>query len=482
MKISRRTFVAGGAAALAAPAMLRSVAYAQGDGTADVIVLGAGLSGLSTAALLEEQGLRVTVIEGRNRIGGRLYTRRELPGYPEFGGNSAAPGYGRWLAYASKCKLPLDNVAPHQMKNADQVLVIDGKIVKREDWPNHPRNPFKGTDRATMPWAYAGRAFSQVNPLHNYPDWIDPANKGFDLSVNDYLLSKGFDQATIDLAFDAVPNYGDTSHDVSTLMLAFIDAWTKAQIAAANIPASYAIRGGNQQLPEAMAKLLKGPVRLGQRVVAIDTSDTGATVTLESGEKVRAKAVVSSLPFSSLRNVHVSPGFTGVQHEAIQQLGYQNITLMVLVPKKPFWKEDGMGASMWTDGPAGWLNAQRFGKTTDDVTGFLVYGRGRLGLQWDRMGHKAAGEMVVKTVESFRPAAKGNLTVAAVHSWTQDPWNCGDWAIFRPGQVSRFIPAMSQPHQRLFLCGEHTGIANRGMESALESAERVSIEVLNTLE
>lgn len=482
MKMSRRTFVAGSAAALASQAMFRSVAYAQGDGTPDVIVLGAGLSGLSTALMLEEQGLRVVVIEGRKRIGGRLYTRRELPGYPEFGGNSAAPGYGRWLAYAHKCNLPLDNIAPRFAKNADQLLVIDGKIVKREDWPNHPRNPFKGAERAIMPWAYAGRAFAQVNPIHNYPDWIDPKYKALDVSVNEFLLSKGYDQATIDLAWDAVPNYGDTSHDVSTLMIGFIDAWTKAQIAAANIPASYAVRGGNQQLPEAMAKLLKGPVRLGQRVLAIETSDTGASVTLESGEKVRAKAVVSSLPFSALRTVKIMPGLTGVQHEAVNQLGYQNITMMVLVPKKPFWKEDGLGVSMWTDGPAGWLSAQRFGKTDDDVTGFLVYGRGHLGLQWDRMGPKAAGELVVKTVESFRPAAKGALTVGAVHSWTQDPWNCGDWAIFKPGQVSRFLPAMSQPHGRLFFCGEHTAIANRGMEAALESAERVAIEALNVLE
>jgi monoamine oxidase len=482
VKISRRAFIGAGAATLAAPAFLRNVAYAQGDGSPDVIVLGAGLSGLSTAQMLEEQGLRVMVVEGRNRVGGRLYTRYDLPGYPEFGGNSAAPGYGRWLSYAHKCNLTLDNVAPRAMKNADQLLVLDGKIVKREDWPNHPRNPFKGKDRATMPWAYAGRAFTQVNPLKGYPDWIDPANKALDVSVNDFLLSKGFDQATIDLAWDAVPNYGDTSHDVSTLMLAFIDAWTRAQIAASNVPASFAVRGGNMKLTEGMAKLLKGPVRLGQRVVGIETSDAGASVTLESGEKIRAKAVVSSLPYSSLRNVRIAPGLTGVQHEAVQQLGYQNITLMVLTSKKPFWQEDGMGASMWTDGPAGWVNAQRFGKTDDEVTGFLVYGRGHLGLRWDRMGHKAAGEMVVKTIENFRPSAKGKLTVAAVHSWTMDPWNCGDWAIFKPGQVSRFLPAMSQPHGRLFFCGEHTAIANRGMEAALESAERVAIEVLGAVE
>jgi monoamine oxidase len=43
------------------------------------------------------------------------------------------------------------------------------------------------------------------------------------------------------------------------------------------------------------------------------------------------------------------------------------------------------------------------------------------------------------------------------------------------------VPVMAKPHHRLYFCGEHTGVANRGMESAMESAERVAVEVLTTL-
>ncbi len=52
------------------------------DTEADVIVIGAGLSGLESALTLEENGLRVTVLEGRRRIGGRLYSLFDLPGQP----------------------------------------------------------------------------------------------------------------------------------------------------------------------------------------------------------------------------------------------------------------------------------------------------------------------------------------------------------------------------------------------------------------
>jgi monoamine oxidase len=60
------------------------------DTEADFIVIGAGLSGLESARTLEENGLRVTVLEGRQRIGGRLYTLLDLPGQPEVGGNTVS--------------------------------------------------------------------------------------------------------------------------------------------------------------------------------------------------------------------------------------------------------------------------------------------------------------------------------------------------------------------------------------------------------
>jgi monoamine oxidase len=47
--------------------------------------------------------------------------------------------------------------------------------------------------------------------------------------------------------------------------------------------------------------------------------------------------------------------------------------------------------------------------------------------------------------------------------------------------VAEFAAVMAQPHGRMFFCGEHTAIAARGMEAALESAERVSLEVLQRL-
>jgi monoamine oxidase len=79
----------------------------------------------------------------------------------------------------------------------------------------------------------------------------------------------------------------------------------------------------------------------------------------------------------------------------------------------------------------------------------------------------------------MRPAAKDQLEAKTYFSWKTQPFNLGDWAYFKPGQISRFALGMAAPAGRIHFCGEHTAVANRGMEGALESSERVALEVLS---
>jgi monoamine oxidase len=60
-----------------------------------------------------------------------------------------------------------------------------------------------------------------------------------------------------------------------------------------------------------------------------------------------------------------------------------------------------------------------------------------------------------------------------------EPFNAGDWAYFGPGQVTAFARTMAAPAGRVHFCGEHTATANRGLEGALESSERVALEILS---
>ena len=98
-----------------------------------------------------------------------------------------------------------------------------------------------------------------------------------------------------------------------------------------------------------------------------------------------------------------------------------------------------------------------------------------------RLPPKDAVSLVQREIERMRPAAKGALEGGVIHSWATDPFSGGDWAVYGPGQIRAFARELADPRGRLFFCGEHTAMGSRGMEGAMESAERVSLEVLGAV-
>lgn len=293
--------------------------------------------------------------------------------------------------------------------------------------------------------------------------------------MHDFLAGQGLNEAAIKLVFDTAPYYGTTSRDAASLTYAFNDGWIKAQATAGK--GSFAVRGGNQKLPMAMRGLLKGDVLLNKAVAAIHSDATGVTVICRDGSRHRARRVVSSLPFAALRHITIEPRLTGPQAQAVASLPYQPLSIAFLRVTAPFWGSDPV--SMWTDGPLGAVLAQRYGTTDDEVTGLAVFARGQLAQRWDAMGKASALAMIVAELERLRPAAQGKVIGAALHSWALEPFNGGDWAYFHSGQISAFAATMALPAGRLHFCGEHTATANRGIEAALESSERVALEILS---
>lgn len=475
MMISRRDFMIASGALMTAGAAA-CPARAAVDRDPDVIVIGAGLSGLGTALALEGAGLRVCVLEGRDRVGGRLHTLDDVPGRPEAGGNSVAAAYGRVIAAGKRYGVELDEIAMRAFGGGPPGLYIDGAAVAPDAWAQHPRNPFAGAAKVLPPGAWADALLKRNMPFRDPGGWWAPENAKYDISVHDFLTSLGASDPAIQLGFDTNISYGTTAHDVSLLMLASVEQW---QLVNRNAGERFigAFRGGNQRLPEAMARQLKGDLLKGRRVVAISTRTDGADVHCDDGSRHRAKAVICSMPFATLRHVAIDPLPPVAQNAAIRTIGYVPITQVHVVPKRKFWESDGRNPSMWTDGIAGTVFAQRFGPDPAEVMSLTCWARGLNAQYLDRLGPETAGRAVVAELERLRPAAKGALEVAKVRSWATDPFSAGVWSYYRPGQVKAFATELAKPHQRLFFCGEHTALGSRGMEAALESAERAAVEV-----
>lgn len=487
MSLNRRQFTARLAAGAALPAITagaRAQAAAAGTRsptpqTVDVLVIGAGLSGLQSALLLEELGAQVQVIEARHRVGGRVYTLSDRPGFPEVGGNGFAAGYGRVLDRAKSLQLPLLDTAPLRVKYPKMELVLGAEILSREAWTAASANPLPADARARFPWEFGGAYIARNNPLQSADGWLDAAHADLDLSLHDWLAARGLDERVIRLCWSTNPYFGSSAFDVSALQTLFNDAWIKAVTQGSS--AALSIDGGNYRLPAAMARKLKREVRLDQEVVALRDDSSMVTVDCRDGTRYRAKQVICSLPFSVLRHVAIDPVLPAAQAEAVNNLPYMQNTLIFFTPKRRFWEEDGLSPTMWTDGIAGTIAAQRFGRNPDNVTAIVANPRGQMALWIDRLPPDEAIRLVRLEIERLRPAARGALAGGWIHSWGRDPFAAGDWAVFGPGQIRRFARGMSAPHGRIHFCGEHTARANRGMEGAMESAERAALEVSETL-
>lgn len=475
--ITRREMLQGTAAASLA---LAGPGLARAQSRSDVVVIGAGLSGLHTALMLEDEGLDVQVIEARMRAGGRLKTLYDVPGNPEAGGSSFGSGYARLFDAAARYGVEIQ--ANRQSYLRGMELVIDDKVVPMKDWPNHPKNPLPVEHREDAPWQYYMRFMKEHVPLPQSSAWLDPQFAHLDIAFDDWMLGEGATPEVIDLCCNHKWEYNNSTHDASALIVMMEFLWGRTVFFKDGVRSSYTMKGGNQRLPEAMTELLKKEVHYGKEVVGMRTGDDTAEVHCADGTVYRADRVVCSIPLPVLRRIKVEPYFTGVQRKAIWSVPRQLVTQVHLVPTAPYWESDGFKPAMFiTDAPVGLFMLNLSEDDPNEVASMMALMMGNKAERLDQMDQESATKLVVSTIEKIRPAAKGKLEVAGYKSWFRDPFASGDFTNFGPGQVTRFAGHMNAPHGRIHLCGDATALSNRGMEGALESSERVAIEIFSVI-
>jgi len=446
----------------------------------DVIVIGAGLSGLHAAATLEAVGLRVLVLEAQNRVGGRIHSMRQPGGTAEAGGTYIGAGYARVIGAAERHGVELMDVTPILEFFREQDLALDGEIIRQRDWATHRANDFPTADKQHLPWNYHRVLTMRENPLREPSDWLSPEHAALDVSAHDWLRGLGLSERAIELAYGLNVSFGRDAHDVSALLLLFRGAFSKAQRALAPSESlGFTAREGVQRIPEAMAAALEGGVELEHAVTGIALEKDRAVVACSNGRRFSARHVIAAVPPPVLRAIEVEPKLPAAQAEAIATLPSQPLTQVYLAPRSRFWESDGYAASLFTDTRAGMLAAARNRNDPTEVTSLTAWITGDNAAALDRLPSKAdAGRAVIAAVETLRPSAKGQLELIGLHSWGADPFARGAWAYFRPGEVTRFAAVLGEPHGRLHFCGEHLATTSRGMEGAMESAEEAAAAIL----
>jgi len=445
----------------------------------DVVVIGAGLSGLAAALHLEAHGADVQVVEAQERVGGRVHSMRRLGHRQEAGGAYIGAGYRRVIGATEGLGIDLVDVTPMLAFFREQELALDGVLIRQSEWPDHPRNPFPREDRELMPWTCQRVLAVRENPLSSPGEWLDPRFAEHDVSVHEWLASLGFGESAIRLGYGMNPSFGDDARGVSALLGFFRAAFSVAQRRhAPEGVLGYTARDGVQRIPEAMARALRRAIHLGRTVTAIACRKRGAEVHCAGGETYSARHVVCSLPFGVLRGIKVDPPFAGRQAEAVAGLESQPVTQVYFAHRSSFWERDGYRPSMFTDGLAGMVAASRNGEDPAEVTSFTAWVMGRNARRLDSLPEAEAGRLVREAIEAARPAARGELEFLGLKAWGRDPFARGGWAWFRPGEINRFASEMGRPHGPIRLCGEHLARTARGMEGAMESGVRAAQDIL----
>ena len=464
--MSRRRFLAGAAAAAAMAALPTAIRAQQRR----VAIAGAGLSGLHAALMLQQAGFEVIVIEGRDRVGGRILTLDQVPGRPEAGGSQIASNYRRLLAAAEGVGV---EITPPEARLAFPTsYLINGRPETRRGWSESPENPFPEELRAITPDRLTSYLLREP-PFRQNSDWHSAGMSQFDVSASDWFREQGLNDAGLAL-LGANNSYGNTLAGTSLLSLYRVVAGF--QRGAAEGASLLQVEGGNMRLPEAMAARLAQPVRLGETVDRVENTGGGVVVRCASGLAIDADAAILTLPVPALRQIEFSPALPARQREALDAVVFNKVTQAYLQASGDDWEACGIPGSIWSNAEFGRLFARREAATGNALVTVWINGDGCD--RYDALPEAEAGELILEDIFRVYPDARGKLNLRGLVRWGADPFSQGSWPAWAPGQIGRYYEALRQPANGVHFAGEHTASEFSGMEGAFESGERAAGEVM----
>jgi monoamine oxidase len=481
--ITRRQLL-GGAAAAGGLALVRPfTAWAQpgADPGHRVVVIGAGIAGLTAAYRLRQAGVDVTVFEAQKRVGGRMFSQRDfLPGQVvELGGELIDTQHWHIRSLAEELEIELDD------------FVSDGWDVHRDLWFFDGRKlTEKEVVEAFVP--ISDRILADLAELGGDVSYATPnGGEALDrMSIAEWLERAGVEgwmRKLLDVAYTA--EVGLEAGEQSALnFLTFIDPNPLPFRIFGDSDERFHVRGGNDRITTTLAERLGDRIVTESRLEAVRKAADGSLVcTVHRGEasrEVSAGAVVLALPFTLLRevNLHESLGLPLAKREAIAKLGYGTNSKLMVGFRERLWRRQGSNGSTLTDLPCQitWETS----RLQPGATGILTnFSGGRHGLEVGNGTTEEQALALLPQLEKIYPGiAKTYAGRAERFAWPTFPWTRGSYTCYRPGQWTDFGGVEGEPVGNLFFAGEHCSAVAQGfMEGGCETGEKAARDVLCAL-
>jgi monoamine oxidase len=449
-----------------------------------VVIVGAGLAGLTAAYRLHQAGVPCRVFEARDRVGGRCWSARGLASglVGEHGGEFIDTRHVHLRRLAEELGLGLDDLWAAWPPDATWLSYVDGELVR-------PAPLFAEMDVAIgdlLELAATGSYF----PGEAAPDLVALDEQ---TEADWYERNVGStDSPTYRLW--AVNQSGWYGLDPDALSAANLIDFYATETPGAD--ERYTVHGGNDQVPaRLLEELPEGTVTLDAPMEAIRARGDGTTE-LAFGSvagPVVADRVILTMPFTALRNVDLSAsGFSAIKLRAIRELGMGTNAKVLVALDRPVPGAFGDWSGGLQRGDAPMFGTWESGSTDSagsDRAGLLtVYTGGRVGAGYpvDEPHAEAPASTVRDTLAAIDDAVPGVADTYAgaawLDAWAFDPWVGGSYAAFTPGQVTSFWGLTGAAEGSVHFAGEHTSTFSQGyLNGGVESGSRAAAEVLSAL-
>jgi monoamine oxidase len=444
-----------------------------------VIIVGAGMAGLVAAYELKRAGHEPLIIEGQQRVGGRVLTLRQpfTEGqYAEVGAMRIPRAHDLTLEYIAKFGLPTNDFT---MDNPNAYCFIGGRRLRISQANADPgllgfeTTPRERSHTAGSLWMDAIEPLLRMLRTDGPTAWDEIVSIYDQYSTREYLEARGWSEAAIEM-------YGLVANQEAVMNSSFLEVFRED---AGNYYTNMLeIQGGTDRLPYAFLPELSQNIRFGAKMIALNQSPDDVTVfyqTAAGREQVTADYAIIAVPFPVLRHVEVLKPFSRAKQRAIRQLHYDASAKILFQCRRRFWEEDDgiFGGGTITDLPIRNLFYPDHGRETGRGVILASYTWSEDAQRWGSLSPSDRIAQALNDVAQIHPQVLREFEVGASWMWHDDEFAGGAFALFDPGQHRLLHDQIVAPEGRIHFAGEHASLYHAWIQGAIESGLREAIAI-----
>jgi monoamine oxidase len=465
------------------------------DGAKRVTIIGAGIAGLVAAYELEQLGHHVEVLEGSQRIGGRIYTHRfgSGPAAPliELGAMRIPTKHRNTMRYIDKLGLT-DTVRDfstlfaeggnYYTTSAGHLRVRQAAKMMVEDLRRGlPDKSYSDDTFLFGAWLMAmGNAIAPAEFRKSLRDefgleLLDLVDR---VDLTPFIRDSARGNIDLHAFFAAYPEVRSSHHG---RLNRFID-----DILSETSPELVRLEGGMDQLVRRLAERIRGSIMCGREVVRLDIREDDVLVNIRESDRIvtkRCDYVLCTIPFSILRRLRMT-GLSEAKMDVIHKVKYWSATKVALHCKEAFWERDGIsGGASFCGGRI--RQAYYPPVESDPAGGAALLASYTIGGDADVLGCMPIDmrhEVVLQELSKMHPELlyPGMVVDAVSLAWGQNWWSEGAgavrWGKDAATSEDERIQA-ARPENRLFFAGEHCSSTPAWIDGAIESAVNAVREI-----